>query len=41
MQYILNRDNYRNFDTLQAGKLDGRAYFIPYSDLDALKKTDA
>lgn len=41
MQYILNRDNYRNFDILQAGKLDGRAYFIPYSDADALKKTDA
>ena len=41
MQYILNRDNYRNFDILQAGKLDGRAYFIPYSDETALRKTDA
>ncbi|MGN0572002.1 MAG: glycoside hydrolase family 2 TIM barrel-domain containing protein [Candidatus Fimenecus sp.] len=41
MQYILNRDNYRNFDMLQAGKLDGRAYFIPYSDEAALRKTDA
>lgn len=41
MQYILNRDNYRNFDMLQAGKLDGRAYFIPYGDETALRKTDA
>ena len=41
MQYILNRDNYRNFDILQAGKLDGRAYFIPYGDETALRKTDA
>lgn len=41
MQYILNRNNYRNFDMLQAGKLDGRAYFIPYGDEAALRKTDA
>lgn len=41
MQYILNRDNYRNFDILQAGKLDGRAYFIPYGEEAALRKTDA
>lgn len=41
MQYTLNRSNYRNFDTIQVNKLDGRAYFIPYSNADALQNTDA
>lgn len=40
MQYQLNRDNYRNLEILQAGKLDGRAYFIPYTNADVLLKTD-
>ena len=40
MQYIFNRENYRNFDVFQDGKLQGRAYFIPYSSKAALKKTD-
>lgn len=41
MQYVLNKDNYRNFAMMQAGKAEGRAYFIPYSSEAALKKTDA
>lgn len=41
MQYTLNRENYRNFNTLETGKLPGRAYFIPYSDKAVLKATDA
>lgn len=40
MQYILNRDNYRNFDAMQINKLDGRAYFIPYRKKAALLATD-
>ncbi len=40
MQYTLNRENYRNFDTLEVGRLDGRAYFIPFKNAEALLKTD-
>ncbi len=32
MQYTINQHNYRDFDLLQIGKLDARAYFIPYKD---------
>ncbi|MEG1846213.1 MAG: phage baseplate assembly protein [Oscillospiraceae bacterium] len=39
MLYTLNKANYRDFDTYEIGKLSGRAYFIPYSDKKALKKT--
>lgn len=41
MQYKLNRSNYRDFDTFAVGKLDGRAYFIPYRSREALMATDA
>ncbi len=41
MQYTLNRENYRNFDTLEVNKLPGRSYFIPYTDRTALQATDA
>ena len=40
MQYSLNRDNYRNFDVMEAGKRAARAYFIPYRDKTALQKTN-
>ncbi|MEG2080231.1 MAG: glycoside hydrolase family 2 TIM barrel-domain containing protein [Oscillospiraceae bacterium] len=39
MLYTLNKANYRDFDTYEICKLSGRAYFIPYSDKKALKKT--
>lgn len=40
MQYMLNRENYRNFDVFQIGKLQGRAYFIPYTNKAALQEND-
>ena len=36
MQYTLNKENYRRFDVLEAGKRPARAYFIPYRDRAAL-----
>jgi beta-galactosidase/beta-glucuronidase len=32
MKYTINKDNYRNFNTIEIGKLPGRSYFIPYPD---------
>ena len=36
MKYALNRSNYRDFETMEIGKREGRAYFIPYSDKNKL-----
>ena len=32
MKYTLNKTNYRDFDVMELGKREGRAYFIPYTD---------
>ncbi len=36
MNYLINTENYRNFDTFEINKREGRAYFIPYSKADKL-----
>ncbi|MCH5191024.1 MAG: hypothetical protein J1F23_02545 [Oscillospiraceae bacterium] len=36
MKYLINRENFRQFDISEINKLPGRAYFIPYSDKSAL-----
>lgn len=40
MQYTIDQHNYRDFDLLQIGKLDARAYFIPYRDEKKLLSTE-
>ena len=40
MQYTLDNHSYRDFDLLQIGKLDARAYFIPYKDEKKLLSTE-
>ena len=32
MKYIINQDNYHNFETLAVNRLAPRSYFIPYPD---------
>lgn len=36
MKYIINRENFRQFDIAELGKLPARAYFIPYPAKDLL-----
>lgn len=36
MKYIINRENFRQFDIAEIGKLSPRAYFIPYPSKDLL-----
>ena len=40
MKYTLNKTNYRDFDVMELGKREGRAYFIPYTDRAKLEGTD-
>ena len=40
MHYTLNKTNYSDFSIMESGKIPGRAYSIPYHNIDALKKTD-
>ncbi len=40
MKYIINTDNFRNFDVAEINKLSPRAYFIPYSDMEKLCEQD-
>ena len=32
MEYLINKENYRIFETIEINKLPGRSYFIPYPD---------
>ncbi len=36
MKYIINRENFRKFEIAEINKLSPRAYFIPYSSVEAL-----
>lgn len=36
MNYLINRENFRQFEISEIGKLPPRAYFIPYSSKEAL-----
>lgn len=36
MKYIINTDNFRNFDVAEINKLSPRAYFIPYASKETL-----
>ena len=38
MKYIINTDNFRNFDVAEINKLSPRAYFIPYSSMEKLSE---
>ena len=40
MKYIINTDNFRNFDVAEINKLSPRAYFIPYSSMEKLCEQD-
>lgn len=40
MLYTINKTNYRDFATMESGKIPGRVYSIPFSSVDNLKKTD-
>ena len=37
MNYLINRENFRQFEISEIGKLPPRAYFIPYSSKDLLE----
>ena len=39
MKYTVNKTNYRDFDTFEINRREGRAYFIPYSDKNTLQNT--
>lgn len=39
MKYGINKTNYNDFSVYEINKLEGRAYAIPYSSKEALKKT--
>lgn len=39
MKYAINKTNYNDFSVYEINKLEGRAYAIPYSSKEALKKT--
>ena len=39
MIYQINRTNYRDFDTFEINKREGRFYNIPYSSMEMLQKT--
>ncbi len=41
MKYIINRENFRKFEIAEINKLSPRAYFIPYSSVEALSSQDA
>lgn len=38
MKYQINRTNYNDFSVFEINKLEGRAYTIPYSSIETLKK---
>ncbi len=38
MKYIINKTNYNDFSVFEINKLEGRAYAIPYSSVETLKK---
>lgn len=40
MKYIINTDNFRNFDVAEINKLSPRAYFIPYDSKEKLFEQD-
>ena len=40
MKYTLQKKNYRNFKIFRDNITEPRAYFIPYTKLDALRRTD-
>ncbi len=40
MKYLINTDNFRNFDVAEINKLSPRAYFIPYSQKEKLCQQD-
>ncbi len=40
MKYTVNTKNYRDFNTFEINKCEGRAYFIPYTDKKTLAQTD-
>lgn len=39
MKYCVNKTNYNDFSVYEINKLEGRAYTIPYSSAEVLKKT--
>ena len=39
MKYSINKTNYNDFSVFEINKLEGRAYAIPYSSVETLKKT--
>ncbi|MBO5410827.1 MAG: hypothetical protein J6A60_06165, partial [Clostridia bacterium] len=39
MKYCVNKTNYNDFSIYEINKLEGRAYTIPYSSAEVLKKT--
>ncbi len=40
MKYTVNTTNYRDFNVYEINKCEGRAYFIPFSNKEALAATD-
>ena len=38
MKYIINQDNYHNFETLAVNRLAPRSYFIPYPDREQAQR---
>lgn len=40
MFYTLNKENYRDFDTMELGKRRGRAYAVPFRDPALLRSAD-
>ena len=40
MKYSVNRAIHSDFNVIDENKLPARAYFIPFSNNDALSKTD-
>ncbi|MEG2084621.1 MAG: beta-galactosidase, partial [Clostridia bacterium] len=40
MIYNINKENYKNFNTIEINKLPARCYFIPYKSFEDLKNTD-
>jgi beta-galactosidase/beta-glucuronidase len=40
MKYIIDKTHYRTFEVFEVNKLAPRAYFIPFSEIDGLQKTD-
>ena len=40
MKYLINKTNYKDFSVFEENKLKARSYFIPFSSVEALEKTD-